>query len=64
MPAPVHTGGLRYHGAGVLVSQLLKDELIEARAHDQLECSQARLLFARTEGSMPTPETKHAAAAA
>jgi len=64
VPAPIHAGGLRYHGAGVIVSQLLKDKLIEARAHDQLECFEAGLLFARTEGIVPAPETTHAIATA
>ena len=64
VPAPIHAGGLRYHGAGAIVSQLLKDKLIEARAHDQLECFEAGVLFARTEGIVPAPETTHAIATA
>lgn len=60
VPAPIHAGGLRYHGAGVMVSQLLKDKLIEARAHDQLECFEAGILFAKAEGIIPAPETNHA----
>ena len=64
VPAPIHAGGLRYHGAGVIVSQLLKDKLIEARAHDQLECFQAGLAFAKAEGIVPAPETTHAIATA
>ncbi len=64
VPAPIHAGGLRYHGAGVVVSQLLKDKLIEARAHDQVECFEAGVLFARTEGIIPAPETNHAIATA
>lgn len=64
VPAPIHAGGLRYHGAGVVVSQLLKDKLIEARAHDQLECFEAGTLFARAEGIIPAPETNHAIATA
>ncbi len=62
VPAPIHAGGLRYHGAGVLVSQLLKDKLMEARAHHQLECFEAGILFARTEGIIPAPEANHAIA--
>ena len=62
VPAPIHAGGLRYHGAGVIVSQLLKDKLIEARAHDQLECFEAGVLFAKTEGIIPAPEASHALA--
>lgn len=64
VPAPIHAGGLRYHGAGVVVSQLLKDKLIEARAHDQVECFEAGVLFARAEGIIPAPETNHAIATA
>ncbi|MDH3651934.1 MAG: pyridoxal-phosphate dependent enzyme, partial [Saprospiraceae bacterium] len=62
IPAPIHAGGLRYHGAGVLVSQLLKDDLIEARAHDQLECFDAGATFAKAEGLLPAPEAAHAIA--
>ncbi|MTI29478.1 TrpB-like pyridoxal phosphate-dependent enzyme [Xanthovirga aplysinae] len=64
VPAPIHAGGLRYHGAGVIVSQLLKDQLIEARAHHQLECFKAGTLFAQTEGIIPAPEATHGIATA
>ncbi|MDX5422336.1 MAG: TrpB-like pyridoxal phosphate-dependent enzyme [Hymenobacteraceae bacterium] len=64
IPAPIHAGGLRYHGAGVIVSQLLKDQLIEARAHDNLEIFEAGVLFARAEGIVPAPEANHAIATA
>lgn len=63
VPAKIHAGGLRYHGAGTIVSQLLKDNLIEARSVKQLESFEAGLLFARTEGIIPAPETCHAIAA-
>ncbi|MFC4095977.1 TrpB-like pyridoxal phosphate-dependent enzyme [Euzebyella saccharophila] len=59
VPAPIHAGGLRYHGAGVIVSQLLKDNLIEAVAHDNLEVFDAGVLFARSEGIIPAPEATH-----
>ncbi len=59
VPAPIHAGGLRYHGAGVIVSQLLKDKLIEATAIQQLECFDAGVKFARTEGILPAPEATH-----
>jgi tryptophan synthase beta chain len=59
VPSPIHAGGLRYHGAGAIVSQLLKDKLIEARAHYQRECFEAGLMFARTEGIVPAPEANH-----
>ena len=64
VPAPIHAGGLRYHGAGVVVSQLLRDKLIEAVAHDQVECFEAGIKFARAEGIIPAPETNHAIATA
>lgn len=59
VPAPIHAGGLRYHGAGVIVSQLLRDGLIEAVAHDNLEVFEAGVLFAKTEGIIPAPEATH-----
>jgi len=59
VPAPIHAGGLRYHGAGAIVSQLLRDRLIEARAHGQLECFDAGVKFARSEGIIPAPEANH-----
>ena len=64
VPAPIHAGGLRYHGAGVIVSQLLKDKLIEARSHHQLECFEAGVKFARTEAIIPAPEATHGIATA
>ena len=64
VPAPIHAGGLRYHGAGVVVSQLLKDQLIEATAHDNVEVFEAGVLFARTEGILPAPEATHGIATA
>ena len=62
MPPGLHAGGLRYHGASALCSQLLKDELIEAVAIQQLECFRAGLLFAKAEGILPAPEANHAVA--
>jgi tryptophan synthase beta chain len=62
VPAPIHAGGLRYHGMSPLVSRLLMDRLIEARAYSQLETFAAGLTFARTEGFIPAPETNHAIA--
>jgi tryptophan synthase beta chain len=63
MPAPIHAGGLRYHGMAPLVSKVLKDGLIEARAFTQSQTFTAGLTFARTEGFVPAPETNHAIAA-
>ena len=62
-PANIHAGGLRYHGAGVIVSQLMKDGLMEAVDIPQLESFEAGLLFAQTEGIIPAPESSHAIAA-
>ncbi len=59
IPSPIHAGGLRYHGAGAIVSQLLKDGIIEASAINQNECFEAGLLFAGTEGIIPAPEATH-----
>ena len=56
-PANIHAGGLRYHGAGVIVSQLLKDNLMEAVDIQQLESFQAGCLFAQAEGIIPAPES-------
>jgi tryptophan synthase beta chain len=64
VPEKIHAGGLRYHGAGVLVSQLLKDGLIEARAKLQRECFEGAVLFARSEGILPAPESSYAIAGA
>lgn len=63
-PAAIHAGGLRYHGAGAIVSQLLKDNLIEARAVGQIETFEAGSLFAKVEGIIPAPESNHAIAVA
>lgn len=56
-PAHIHAGGLRYHGAGVIVSQLLKDKLMEAVDIQQLESFEAGCLFAQAEGIIPAPES-------
>jgi tryptophan synthase beta chain len=64
VPAPIHAGGLRYHGMAPLVSRLLMDGLIEARAYNQLDTFGAGLTFAKTEGFIPAPETNHAIACA
>lgn len=59
-PAGIHAGGLRYHGVSSLVSQLYHDGLIEAKAVKQTGVFEAALLFARTEGIVPAPESAHA----
>lgn len=63
-PSDIHAGGLRYHGAGSIVSQLLRDSLIEAHSVPQTESLAAGVLFAKTEGIIPAPESAHAIAAA
>ncbi len=63
-PANIHAGGLRYHGAGAIVSQLKEDGLIDAVDIPQLETFAAATLFAQTEGIIPAPESSHAIAAA
>lgn len=62
-PANIHAGGLRYHGAGMIVSQLIKDKLMHGVDIPQLESFESGLLFARTEGIIPAPESCHAIAA-
>ena len=62
-PANIHAGGLRYHGAGMIVSQLLKDGFMKGVDIPQLETFEAGLLFSRTEGIIPAPESSHAIAA-
>ncbi|MCP3931275.1 MAG: TrpB-like pyridoxal phosphate-dependent enzyme [Bacteroidetes bacterium] len=64
VPAPIHAGGLRYHGAGVIVSQLLKDKMIEAVSHTNPEVFKAGIIFARSEGMIPAPEATHGIATA
>lgn len=62
MPPGLHAGGLRYHGASALCSHLLNEKNMEAVALQQLECFEAGLLFAKTEGILPAPEATHAIA--
>jgi tryptophan synthase beta chain len=63
IPASIHAGGLRYHGMAPIVSHLLKEGLIEARAYNQIETFTAGINWARSEGFIPAPETNHAIAA-
>jgi tryptophan synthase beta chain len=63
VPAPIHAGGLRYHGMAPLVSHAVMDGLLTPRALHQLECYEAAVMFARTEGIIVAPETSHAVAA-
>jgi len=64
IPEPIHAGGLRYHGMSPLVSAALKDGLMSAYAVHQNECFRAGVLFAKTEGIVPAPESNHAVASA
>ncbi|HOE62355.1 MAG TPA: TrpB-like pyridoxal phosphate-dependent enzyme [Candidatus Sumerlaeota bacterium] len=60
IPAGIHAGGLRYHGMAPLVSALTEQNLIEAQAKMQIPTFEAAVMFARTEGIIPAPETAHA----
>jgi tryptophan synthase beta chain len=59
-PAPIHAGGLRYHGDAPIVCNLANEGLVEAKAYYQSEVFEAARLFLRTEGFLPAPETSHA----
>jgi tryptophan synthase beta chain len=63
IPPPIHAGGLRYHGMAPLVSQGIVEGLLTPRALNQVECYDAAITFARTEGIICAPETSHAIAA-
>ncbi|MFH1542110.1 MAG: TrpB-like pyridoxal phosphate-dependent enzyme [bacterium] len=60
IPPGIHAGGLRYHGMAPIVSNLVKDKVVEARAYHQTDCFKSAVLFAQTEGIIPAPETSHA----
>jgi tryptophan synthase beta chain len=64
MPPSIHAGGLRYHGMSPMVSHCLKLGLIEAAAVPQLKVFESAVLFARTEGIVPAPESAHGIAVA
>jgi tryptophan synthase beta chain len=64
MPASIHAGGLRYHGMAPTLSSLYNQGLIEAVAVAQTKVFEAAVLFARTEGLLPAPESSHAILAA
>jgi len=63
IPEPIHAGGLRYHGMSPLLSHIYELKLMEAIAIGQVECFDAGVRFARTEGILPAPEPTHALAA-
>lgn len=60
VPAPIHAGGLRYHGVAPLISQLVQDGLIRAEAYVQSDVFASAILFANSEGIIPAPESSHA----
>ena len=62
VPPPIHAGGLRYHGMSPAVSQLVVEGLIEPKSVTQTQALEAGIMFARTEGIIPAPETTHALA--
>ncbi len=64
MPPSIHAGGLRYHGDSPIISLLVREGIMEATAYYQTEVFEAGLLFARSEGFIPAPETNHAIKAA
>jgi tryptophan synthase beta chain len=64
MPPSIHAGGLRYHGMSPLISQLHNEGIIEAQAYHQNEVFEAAVLFTRSEGIVPAPESAHAVRAA
>ncbi len=64
MPSGIHAGGLRYHGDSPLLSLLVHEGIIGAKAYPQNPCFDAAVMFARTEGILPAPETSHAIRAA
>lgn len=60
MPSPNHAGGLRFHGMSPIVSKLYHDGYFKARAYEQTKVFEAATLFARSEGTLPAPESSHA----
>jgi tryptophan synthase beta chain len=64
MPPAIHAGGLRYHGASPIISQLFNEGFIQAKSVPQLSSFEAAVQFARTEGIIPAPESSHAIRAA
>jgi tryptophan synthase beta chain len=60
VPAPVHAGGLRYHGDAPSISLLVREGYMEAKAYTQNAIFEAAVLFAKTQGIIPAPEPAHA----
>jgi tryptophan synthase beta chain len=63
VPPPIHAGGLRYHGMAPTVSQLVAEGILDPKAVTQTQAYEAGLLWARSEGFIPAPETTNALAA-
>jgi tryptophan synthase beta chain len=62
VPPPIHAGGLRYHGMAPTVSQIVDEGMAEPKAVTQTQALESGILWARTEGTIPAPETTHALA--
>lgn len=62
VPPPIHAGGLRYHGMAPLISQLVKQGIVESVSVPQKRVFEAGKLFFKTEGILPAPESSHAIA--
>ncbi|HPO82752.1 MAG TPA: TrpB-like pyridoxal phosphate-dependent enzyme [bacterium] len=60
MPPSLHAGGLRYHGMAPIISLLARKGIIEAKSYNQNPVFESAVLFAKTEGIIPAPETAHA----
>lgn len=60
IPPSIHAGGLRYHGMAPILSAVVEQGIVKAKAYHQNETFEAGILFARTEGILPAPETAHA----
>jgi tryptophan synthase beta chain len=64
VPPPIHAGGLRYHGMAPIISRLVEDGVMKPVVFDQIDVFESAVLFARSEGIIPAPETAHAVHAA
>jgi len=60
IPAPIHAGGLRYHGIAPTISRLVSEKKVETQAYNQVEVFDAAKLFIKAEGIIPAPEPAHA----
>jgi tryptophan synthase beta chain len=60
IPAPIHAGGLRYHGIAPTISRLVSEKKVETKAYNQVEVFDAAKLFIQSEGIIPAPEPAHA----